>query len=39
MSVRPEVVAVSKKLDGFIPHFRQYENLANNPNLSFADTK
>lgn len=39
MSVRPEVVAVSTKLKGFIPHFRQYENLANNPNLSFAETK
>ncbi|MDR2343856.1 MAG: ABC transporter substrate-binding protein [Spirochaetaceae bacterium] len=39
MSVRPEVVAVSKKLNGFIPHFRQYENLTNNPDLSFADAK
>jgi peptide/nickel transport system substrate-binding protein len=39
MSVRPEVVAVSTKLNGFIPHFRQYENLSNNPNLSFAESK
>jgi peptide/nickel transport system substrate-binding protein len=39
MSVRPEVVAVSTKLNGFIPHFRQYENLANNPNLSFVESK
>jgi peptide/nickel transport system substrate-binding protein len=39
MSVRPEVVAISTKLNGFIPHFRQYENLTNNPNLSFVESK
>jgi peptide/nickel transport system substrate-binding protein len=39
MCVRPEIVAVSTKLIGFTPHFRQYENLTNNPNLSFAETK
>jgi peptide/nickel transport system substrate-binding protein len=39
MSMRPEVVAVSTKLNGFIPHFRQYENLTNNPNLLFSIIK
>jgi peptide/nickel transport system substrate-binding protein len=37
MYPRPEVLAVSTKLKGFIPHFRQYENLVNNPDLSIED--
>ncbi len=32
---RPQITAVSKRLQGFVPHFRQFENVVN-ANLSVA---
>jgi peptide/nickel transport system substrate-binding protein len=33
---RPQVTAVSNKLEGFVPHFRQFENVVN-ANLSIVE--
>ncbi len=33
---RPQITAISTKLEGFVPHFRQFENVVN-PNLWMAD--
>jgi peptide/nickel transport system substrate-binding protein len=36
ISPRPELTAVSNSLEGFVPHFRQFENVVN-ANLRIAN--